>query len=530
MAEVMDFDLAIRALFGECERGREDMHGYQGDIAVPFLKKNPFSALFIDMGMGKTISSLTVIVDLIMSLDDEQDGPVLIIGPRRVVCETWPTEIKLWRHTCMLTHSLIHADDEHPLVRKAERRGRSDARARGESPGDVNKAGGKAGTAAKELLRVQALKKKAHIYLVSRDWVEWLVEYWGPNWPYRTVFIDESSSFKDHKSSRFKALARVRNTEGLITRLHCLTATPAAETYEHLFAQMYLLDRGERLGTFITHYRKKYFNENRWTHKWELRDGCEEEILAKIADICLVLKKEDYLKVEEPLIQQHKIVLDEESMALYNTMAKEFVVTLPNGAEIEAETAAALSQKLLQMASGVLYETYYDGDIETEDMTKVKRVHRIHDFKIDALKEIFEALDGEPLMVAYHHKSSLDRLRKAFKEAVVMDRDGKCVKAWNKRKIPMLLIHPQSGGHGLNMQHGGHNIVFFDLTWSLELFEQLIGRLARQGQLHPVVVKILSAVGTLDERVYEGLVQKDDVQKKLFSILKRLIKQAKEKR
>lgn len=530
MAEVTDaIDEKIKAMFALCERGIEDMHPYQSDVAVPFLLANPFSALFVDMGLGKTVSSLTVIAELLFRLDGENDGPVLIIGPRRVVCETWPTEIKLWRHTCMLKHSLIHADDEHPLVSRAERHGRAAARAEGLSEGEINRAGGKAGTAAKELLRVQAVKRQANVYLVSRDWVEWLVAYWGPRWPYRTVFVDESSSFKDHKSGRFKALARVRNTEGLITRLHCLTATPAAETYEHLFAQVYLLDKGERLGQFITHYRQRYFAENRWTYKWEMRPGSEELILEKISDICLVMKAEDYLDLDEPTIQQHHIVLDDESMALYNKMQKDFVVTLPDGTEVEAETAAALSQKLLQMASGVLYETYFDGDIETEDMKKVKRVHRIHDCKIDALKEKVEALGEKTVLVAYHHKASLDRLRKAFPKAVVMDRDGKCVKPWNAGKIKMLLIHPQSGGHGLNMQKGGHNIIFYDLPWSLELFSQLIGRLARQGQTHPVLVQILTTLGTLDEQVYKSLVLKEDVQNKLFSILKRMIKKVRGK-
>lgn len=523
----MTIEARIAAKFANVMRGPGDMHAYQAEEAVPFMLANPFSGLFVDMGLGKTVSALTVIADVVSEMNG---GGILVIAPRRVACETWPTEIGLWQHTAWMSHSLIHAIDDDPRLKAAAAVARAKARAEGASPGDVTKAGQKAMTLEKEKIRIEAARKPSRIHIVSRDWVEWLVEYWGKNWPYRTVFIDESSSFKDHNSSRFKALARIRNHPGLITRLHILTATPAAETYEHLFPQIFLLDRGERFGKHITHFRREYFTENRWTHKWELRPGAEEEILAKIADICLVMKAKDYLKMDDPLIVQRPVVLDEHAMALYQQMEKDFIVTLPEGVEVEAETAAALSQKLLQMASGVLYETYFDKDVATDDMVKVKRVHKIHDHKIEALKEIVEALQGQPILVAYHHRASLDRLKKAFPRATVMDRDGKCVKSWNKGKIPMLLIHPQSGGHGLNMQHGGHNIVFFDLPWSLELYIQLIGRLARQGQQKAVVVQLLIAAGTLDEAVYRALMNKEDGQSKLFGILKRLIRQYKMRR
>lgn len=524
----MSFDERIAAKFLNVVRTRDDMHLYQ-DEARDFLYENPFSALFIDMGLGKTVTSLTVLADLLAEFAYEH---VLIIGPLRVASETWPTEIGLWEHTAPFNYSLIHVRDDDPRVIEAGATARAKARADAREfemvPAEYQKfvdhQAQKAETAEKERLRQAAARSKATIHIISRDWVEWLVEFYGKKWPYRCVIIDESSGFKDYKCGRFKALAKIRQGNGYITRMHLLTATPAAETYEHLFAQIYLLDLGERLGKNITKYRERYFTYNRWTMRWKLRDGAEEDILDRIKDICLVMKVEDYLPVEQPVIAPRKVVLDDKQMELYQQMERDFVVTLPDGTEIEAETAAALSQKLLQMASGVLYETFFDGDIETEDMKKVKRIHHLHNHKIEMLQQIVEEAQGEPLMVAYHFKSSLDRLKKAFPKAVVMDREGRCVKAWNARKIPMLLIHPQSGGHGLNMQHGGHNLVFFDLPWSLELYLQLIGRLARQGQKNLVVVQPLIATGTLDELVFQSLNEKRDAQDELFRLLKKLIR------
>lgn len=513
----------IRAKFNYVLRTREDMHLYQSDIAVPFLKENPFSALLVDMGLGKTISCLTVIVDLIAEL--EYEGPILVIGPMRVATQTWPNEIAEWQHTAHLNHSLIHASDADPAVINAGRVARSQARLQGLSGVEATSAGNVAMQKYKEGIRVAATRSTATLHIISRDWIEWLVAYWGPKWPYRIIFVDESSGFKDHKTNRFKALAKVRNHPGLVDRIHLLTATPAAESYMHLFAQIFLLDGGKRFGVYITHFQNKYFTQNKWTRKWALRPDAEEEILEKIADICLVMKAKDYLKLKDPEIIRRPITLGKTEMALYNAMAEDFVVTLPDGSEVEAETAAALSAKLLQMASGVLYETYLEEDLETEDMKKVKKIHHIHDQKIEELKQIVEEADGQSILVAYHWKSSLSRLQKEFPHAVVMDRDGKCVKPWSAGKIKMLLMHPQSGGHGLNLQHGGHILVIFDLFHSLELFLQLVGRLARQGQKLPVFVYMLTAMGTLDEAVAAALKAKEDAQDKMFAILRRLIKQ-----
>lgn len=512
-------------------REREDMHHYQDGLAVPFMIKNPFSALFVDMGLGKTISSLTVIVDMLMEFAYEH---VLIVGPLKVATETWPTEIGLWGHTAPFNFEVIHARDDDPFVKRAGEQAKIKAKADArewELPKEqaakfVAHAVQKAETAARNKLRGMKARSKATIHIISRDWLEWLVNFWGPKWPYRCVIIDESSGFKDYSTGRFKALAKVRNTDGLIERLHLLTATPAAETYEHLWAQIYLLDKGVRLGKNITTYRRTYFTENRWTRKWELRNKKEDgdAIIEKISDLCLVMQAKDYLKdLHDPVIVPRLVQLDPEQMTLYEKLQQDFVVELDDGTEIEAETAAALSAKLLQLASGVLYETQRLQDWDTEDFKKVRKVHHIHDHKIDALREIVEEALGQPLLVAYHFKSSLDRLKKAFPKAVVMDKEGRCIKSWNAKKIPMLLVHPQSAGHGLNLQHGGHHLVFFDIPWSLELFLQTIGRLARQGQKHPVIVQLLCAVGTLDIGVHKALSMKRDAQDYLLRTLKRMI-------
>lgn len=524
--------LALR--MADVVRGRDAMHHYQSGILVPFLKANPYSGAFVDMGLGKTVSLATVIVDLLADFEYEH---VLIIAPLKVAAETWPTEFTLWEHLAPYDVQLIHARDDDPALDRARTKAKIKAKAdaafwelpKAQASKYVEHKAQRAETAAREKIRRLATHSKTTIHVISRDWIEWLVNYWGPHWPYKCVIVDESSSFKDHKSGRFKALANVRkgvkNKPPLIERLHILTATPAAETYEHFFAQMFLLDLGKRLGTHITPFRKRYFNENRWSRKWEIRPGAQEEILEKIADICLVMKAEDYLKdLPLPVIVERPVILGAAEMKIYNTLEEKFIVTVPDGSEVVAETAAALSAKLLQLASGVLYETRVLEDWDTGDLSKVTHVHQLHDHKIDELKLIVEESGGAPLLVAYHFKSTLARLQKAFPKAVTMDKAGRCVKSWNKGKIPMLLVHPQSAGHGLNLQHGGHHLVFFDIPWSLELFLQTVGRLARQGQLHPVIVQLLVAKGTLDELVAGCQQNKKDAQDDMFRRLKRLIK------
>lgn len=520
------FDKYFAEKFSKVERTRADLHRYQ-ETAVEFLRKNPFSALFVDLGLGKTVTVLTVISDLLSAIEFEK---ALVIGPLRVVNQTWPDEIPKWEHTAPLTWSLIRDEELQEVVRKAGRAARdpivaeakaealrigidpSDKKATDEVVNAFLKANGnqikKARyKAARKAIREAAERNPSTIHLINREQVEFLVAAWGKDWPYDVVIIDESTSFKDHRTARFKALKRVRP---MIKRLHELTATPTAEGYMGLFAQIYLLDQGERLGRSITSYRERYFIRGYDGYSWKLRPGAEEEITAKIADICLIMKREDYLPdLKAPVFVPRRITLSCDEMALYKKFEKQLVLELPNGVEIEAETAASLGSKLLQMASGCVY----DAD---------KNAHFVHNHKIEELEQIAEEAAGEPLLVVYWFKSSLDRLKKAFPKAVVMDREGKAVGPWNKRKIPMLFIHPQGAAHGLNLQYGGHQMIFFDIPWSLELYLQVIGRLDRQGQEHPVVLHHLIVSGTIEEDLITSLREKRDTQETFFRLLKKL--------
>lgn len=525
----------VEQKFAAVERERSDLHDYQR-AAVEFLKANPFSALFIDMGLGKSVISLTTIIDLLAA--DISDGPVLVIAPVRVANETWPTEIGLWRHTAPLTWKHVRGED---IVARVNAAGRA---ARVEFMANLADEALRVGMSVKALAATRTVALKdfadkarrvaarrylladlydtpAAVHIINREQVEFLVTALGRSWPWQTVFIDESSSLKDHKTARFKALAKVRP---LMKRMHQLTATPAAETFMHLFAQIYLLDLGERFGKSHTKFAETYFTQNRYTMKWTLRPGAEEQITDLISDICLVMKQEDYLDLQQPIPAVHDVLLPPDVLALYEQLERDFVVELPSGVEIEAETAAALSQKLLQLASGVLYETRLVPDHNVEDSVMLRKervVHHLHDCKIDRLRELAAESNGNTLLVAYHFASTLDRLKAAFPQAVQMDAAGKCIPKWNKGQIPMMLVHPQSGGHGLNLQKGGHHIVFFDIPWSLELYLQFIGRLARQGQTKTVVVHHLVAKGTVDAEVVDALSNKRDAQEVLFRLLKR---------
>lgn len=440
---------------------RFQLHGYQ-KTCYDFILANPFCALFIDMGLGKTVTSLTAAVDLLMSFEVKK---VLIIAPRRVARKTWPDEILNWTHTAMFEYQIID--------------------------GTVQQ-------------RQAAIQNPCSIHIVSRDNVEWLTEQFKKQWPYDMVIIDESSSFKDHKTKRFKALCRVRP---FIKRMVQLTATPAAETYMHLFAQIFLLDQGQRFGRTITHFQDEYFTYNKWSYKYKLRPGAESRILDKIADICLVMRAEDYLDMEKPLYINRKVKMDRKQSQLYTEMSENFVVEVYGDGDepvmVEAETAASLSAKLLQMCSGVLYNTYLDGiNPKTGKPIQKRDVFELHEAKLDMLEEIVDECAGENILVGYHFRSSLDRLKARFPKAVQMDKEGECVTKWNQGKIPMLLAHPQSAGHGLNLQKGGHIIVFYDIPYSLELYMQFIGRLARQGQTK--VVKIIHLVAEGERKNKKG--------------------------
>lgn len=532
----MYFDNFIRDKFVKFSRTEKDLHPYQFK-AKKFLIDNPFSALFIDCGMGKTAISLSAIMDLIGSF---QSNHTLIIAPVRVANETWPTEISEWEHTAPLSYAHIRNEDLVEKINKAGelarktilRQAKSYALAMGYSAKETEEyvkeiRSQNTTKMTVEVVRVNAarkavreLHKSAHasIFIINREQVEFLVEAWGRDWPYDTVIIDESSAFKDHTTKRFNALKRVRK---LIKRLHELTATPVAESYLHLFAQIYLLDMGERLGRNITAYKDRYFTQSRYTMQYTLREGAEEEITKKIADICLVMKAEDYLKQERPTFVFDQVILNSQEQAIYDSMQKSFVAEMTDGTIVEAETAAAKSQKLQQIASGVLYQTILSLD-EYGEMKSNRVVHAIHNHKIEKLQDIIESAGSEPILVAYVIKSSLERLKKAFPDAVAMDKQGKCIPAWNSGKIKLLLFNPMSAAHGLNLQYGGRRLIFFDIPYSLELYYQAWKRLARQGQKLSVFVHHIVTKGSIDYDIAQCLSDKDATQEKFFALLKKL--------
>ncbi len=494
----------------------DDLHEYQND-AVRWLYEKPYSALFIDLGLGKTAIALALIAQL---LREGWHGKCLVIAPLRVAKATWPTEIAEWKFAAGIEHSLIRAEDDDDEIRAIYREAYQAERQKqlrvGER-GDVAtryaiKAGQAARQAAKVALRERRALSPAHVHIINLEQLEWLVSFWermgktfGMTWPYDTVIIDESSKFKDYTTKRYRALKKCLPR---IKRLHTMTASPAAEGYLHIFAQIFLLDRGKRFGRSVRNFNLTYFHEITAAHSWRIKPGSEKKIATKIADIAMVLKTKDAgIDLKGWLPVPRKITLNEDLMDRYEDFERTMILKLDD-MRIEALNGAVLFNKLLQMTSGAVYDDE-------------KRVIPIHDEKIEALRELIDELQGEPLMVSYWFKSSLARLRKAFPKATVMDKAGRCIDPWNAGKIPLLFIQPGGAAHGLNMQKGpGHDVAWFDLCWSRELYEQTIGRLARQGQAQVVRSHHLMAVGTADEIVYDALQDKGEGQDRLFEYIR----------
>lgn len=476
-----------------------DLRDYQSEEIIPFLIDNPFSAAYVDMGLGKTVAVLTVLQRLFTR---DLIQRVLIIAPLRVAVQTWPTEIREWSHTWWMSFTVIRADEKHPGLIKAQKDARAEQRA--DSFGSPQHAANKAKTAHIERQRRQLARRPTMIHIINREAVEWLVEFWGKDWPYDCVIVDESTSFSDHRTKRFKALNKVRPK---IKRLHLLSGIPAPEGIEDYFAQIYLLDRGDRFGRGITHFRETYMVHRPYQHKYVARDGADKLIAAKIADLCIVMREEDYLSRDKALFIERPIILDPDELRQYKTFERELILELPE-VEIEAENGAALGQKLLQMASGAVYDAEH-------------KWHPIHDHKLEELKQLREEAQGSPLLVAYWHRASLERIRKAFPKAVKMDREGACVPDWNKGKIDMLLVHPRSAGHGLNMQLGpGHTLIWFDNPLPYEDYAQTNKRIDRPGQKKTVRVYHLVTRNTVDAKVVPVLRGKGDAQ----DIVKRYIR------
>lgn len=497
-------------------RTADDLHEYQHE-AVRWLYEKPYSALYIDLGLGKTAIALALIAQL---LREGWHGKCLVIAPLRVAKATWPTEIAEWKYSAGIEYSLIRAEDDDDEIKaiydEVYRPEYERQRRVGERPhvaaAYARRKAAPARQAAKEALRRRQAMSPAHVHIINIDRIEWLVAFWeemgrtfGMKWPYDTVIIDESSKFKDHTTKRYRALKKCLPR---ITRLHTMTASPAAEGYLHIFAQIFLVDRGRRFGRNVRNFNLTYFHEITAARKWKIKKGAEQKIAKKIADIAMVLKTEDAgidLKGWVPV--PRKIILNSDLMDRYNDFERTMILKLDD-MRVEALNGAVLFNKLLQMTSGAIYDDE-------------RRIVPIHDEKIEALRELVDEMQGEPLMVAYWFKSSLSRLRKAFPKAAVMDKAGKVIDPWNAGKIDMLFIQPGGAAHGLNMQKGpGHDVAWFDLCWSRELYEQTIGRLARQGQARVVRSHHLTAVGTADELVYDALQDKGAGQDRLFEYIR----------
>jgi SNF2 family DNA or RNA helicase len=418
--------------------------------------------------VSKTVITLSAIFDLI--LDSFQIRKVLVIAPLRVARDTWPAEIEKWDHLQGLTYSVVVGGEQE---RKA------------------------------------ALMQKADIYIINRENVDWLVNRSGLPFDYDMVVIDELSSFKSHRAKRFKSLMKVRP---LVKRIVGLTGTPSSNGLMDLWAEFRLLDMGQRLGRFIGRYREDYFVPDKRNQQivfsYKPRPGAEEAIYRQISDITISMKNTDYLKLPELVTNEISVKLSQKEMDYYQTLQRELVLPL-EGQEIDAVNAAALSNKLLQMAGGAVYG-------------ENGAVVQIHDRKLDALEDLIEAATGKPVLVAYWFKHDLERILNRF-PAEKLDSAGS-IKRWNEGKIPLAVIHPASAGHGLNLQAGGSTLIWFSLTWSLELYQQTNARLWRQGQKNTVVIHHIITKDTIDEDVIRSLKRKDKTQTALIEAVKARIK------
>ena len=436
-------------------------HPYQA-YATKRILEQANVGLFLDCGLGKSVISLTAIDALIY--DYLSVSRVLVIAPKKVAEATWQSEARKWDHLRRLTIATA------------------------------------LGSAAD---REDAISEGADITVINRENVVWLVEEFGRDWPFDMVVVDESSSFKNPAAKRFKALRR------MLPRIHSiviLTGTPAPTGLEDLWSQVYLLDRGERLGRFITHYRERYFDHNPWRHEYVPKPGAFEAVKAKIADICVSMKAEDWLTLPELVIHDVPVALEGAGLKAYRAMEKTMVAEV-NGEEISATTAAALTGKLLQLCGGAVYDE--NGE-----------AHHVHDAKLEALEELIEALN-EPALLFYGYRHELPGIEARLKGKRWRRLDTAAdAEAWNRGELDVLLAHPASCAYGLNLQDGGRHVIWYTLTWSLELYQQANARLYRQGQTKPVIIHRLLVQGGVDEDVAKALGEKDETQAALVAALK----------
>lgn len=436
-------------------------HDYQ-KYATQFLIDHNAAGLFLDMGCGKSVITLTALWEL--AFDYFDISKVLVIAPKRVAEDTWKREIEKWEHLTGITYSIVLGGREQ---------------------------------------REKALNKKSLLYIINRENVSWLIE--NHKWDFDTVVIDEISSFKSNKAQRFKALKKVRPK---LKRIIGLTGTPAPNSLMDLWPEIYLLDMGQRLGRYIGGFRDRFFIPDKRNREvifsYKPREGAEDKIYELISDICVSMKALDHIKMPELITNNVEVEMSDKEYSIYNKFKSDMVLSIGDK-DIDAVNAAALSNKLLQMANGAVYDDE-------------KSVVEIHDKKLDALEDLIEAANGKPVLVAYWYKHDKDRIMKRFQaEEINTSAD---IDKWNKGEMPVALIHPASAGHGLNLQQGGSTIVWFGLTWSLELYQQLNARLYRQGQENTVIIHHIITKNTIDENVIKALEKKDLSQNSLIEAVK----------
>lgn len=439
-------------------------HNYQS-YAINYIETHPIAAVLLDMGLGKTVISLTAIADLLF--DSFEVHRILVVAPLRVARDTWPAEIAKWEHLQHLTYAVCVGTPK-------ERR--------------------------------MALLSGADITIINRENLGWLIDSSGFDFDYDMVIIDELSSFKNHKSKRFQSLMKVRPK---VKRIIGLTGTPSSNGLMDLWAEFKLLDFGERLGRFITHYRNNYFVPDKRNgeiiYSYKPMPYAEDAIYRRISDITISMKSTDHLQMPELITSQYEVQLSEEEEKRYEELKADFILELPEG-EITAANAASLTGKLSQLANGAIYDD--DGNII-----------EFHDRKLDALEDLIEAANGKPLLVAYWFKHDLQRIKKRFNVREI--KSSKDISDWNNGDIPVAVIHPASAGHGLNLQAGGSTLIWFGLTWSLELYQQTNARLWRQGQTSgTVVIEHIITKGTIDERILKALSLKEVTQNALIDAVK----------
>lgn len=438
-------------------------HEYQ-TYATNFILEHPVAAVLLEMGLGKSVITLTAIYELMLNRFEVEK--VLVIAPLRVARDTWPAEIEKWEHLKGLTYSVA------------------------------------IGTEAE---RIAALKRPAHLYLINRENVDWLITKSHLPFDYDMVVIDELSSFKSYAAKRFKSLLKVRPR---VKRMVGLTGTPSGNGLMDLWAEFRVLDMGQRLGRYITHYRNNFFvpdkRNQQMIFSYKPKPGAEDAIYKLISDITISMKSADFLKMPECIINEVPVALSEKEWSVYQALKEDMVVDLKTE-EIDAVNAAALSGKLLQMANGAVYN-------------EEKEVIRIHDRKLDALEDLIEGANGKPVLVAYWYNHDLQRIKQRFSVREI--KTSQDIKDWNNGEIPVAVIHPASAGHGLNIQFGGSTIIWFGLTWSLELYQQTNARLWRQGQNDTVVIHHIIAKDTIDEDVMVALRKKEKIQSALIDSVK----------